>query len=216
MNILPVKPVRVAYQVLPGLMLGLFLLSNFSLQSQVDSSEIKEFAFFLFKTEDDFFSGRRMYRGQFIPSEDTWVIRYTLPGSKRKYVLNLQDSCSHYFGYQLGDETQIRPEKDPANPTYYSFGGGNKDIYCLVYGTLANYDKKGYLLGLTAPGGLVHMYFVDRSRGLNMVQLDEILKAKPRLLGLYKTERARYESQEWNRNKLAVSIKYFKLFLSER
>src|ERR1041384_4095948 len=100
---------------------------------QVDSSDYRDHSLYLYKTESDFFNKNRSYRGQYIPSENKRVIRYTTANSKKR-TLDLGDSCSYYFAYEIGDETQIRPDKNPYNYTYYSFGGGNKDYYCVVYG----------------------------------------------------------------------------------
>src|SRR4051812_12433772 len=106
--------------------------------AQVDSSDYKDHCLYLYKTEEDFFNKKRTYRGQYLPSEDKKVIRYTA-GSTRKLTLDLKDSCTSYFAYEIGDEIQIRPDKTPANSTYYTFGGGNRDAYCVVYGHMANY-----------------------------------------------------------------------------
>jgi hypothetical protein len=183
--------------------------------AQVDSSDYKDHCLYLYKTEEDFFNKKGAYRGQYIPSEDKKVITYSTATSKKK-ILNLGDSCSHYFGYEIGDESQIRPDKDSGNFTYYSFGGGNRDYYCVVYGHLPNYDKKGYLLGLTSPAANTLMYFVDNVNNLRMVQLSEFLKSKPNLLEQYNAEKARSEKAEWERRKLAIGVKYLKLFVGEK
>jgi hypothetical protein len=183
------------------------------LPGQIDSSDYKDHCLYLYKTEEDFFTKKKTYRGQYIPGEETKIIKYEIQGSKKR-VLNLEDSCVYYFGYRIGDEIQIRPDKDPRNSTYYSFGGGTPDFYCVVYGRLANYDRKGYLLGLTSPGSLIHMYFIDKAHDLNMVQLPEFLKSKPKLLEQYKNEKAKTSKLEWERNKLAIGIKYLKLFIA--
>jgi hypothetical protein len=182
---------------------------------QIDSSDYKDHCLYLYKTEDDFFNKKSVYRGQYIESENKKEIKYKTANSKKK-VLNLEDSCSYYYGYEVGGEIQIRPDKNPQNSTYYSFGGGTKDLYCVVYGTLGNYDKKGYLLGLTAPTNHFHIYFVDRVNKLYMVQLGEFLKSSPKLLGQYKAEKAKTKKETWERNNLVVAIKYLKLLIEER
>jgi hypothetical protein len=194
------------------LLLSIFLCSKISI-AQIDSSEYRDHSFWVFKTEEDFFLKKRIYRGQIEPQEDTKIIKYKTLNSKKR-TLNLEDSCSFYFGYGIGDEIQIRPSKDPRSFTYYSFGGGNRDIYCVVYGHLGNYDKKGYLQGLTSPGGTL-MYFVDRTHNLYMVQLTEFLKSKPILLAQFKAEKAKLSELDWDRNKLNIGIKYLKLFIGE-
>jgi hypothetical protein len=192
---------------------GLLFLIKFSL-AQIDSSEFKDHALYLYKTEDDFFNKKKIYRGQYIESENKKLLEYkTLNGKKRK--LNLEDSCSYYFGYEVGGETQIRPDKNPANSTYYSFGGGTKDLYCVVYGTLGNYDKSGYLLGLTAPTNFF-IYFVDRPNKLYMVQLTDFLMSNTKLLGQFRNEKAKIPKQDWEDKKLGVSIKYLKLLIEAR
>lgn len=195
-------------------MTGLFFLA-LRLAAQIDSSDYKDHCLYLYKTESDFFNKKKSYRGQYIPSDDKKVIRYTTVNSKKR-TLDLGDSCSYYFAYEIGDEIQIRPDKDPRNFSYYTFGGGTPDHYCVVYGYLPNYDRKGYLLGLTSPAASYLIYFIDRVNNLNMVQLPEFLKSKPRLLEQYKAEKAKADKLEWERNKLAVSIKYLKLFIGER
>src|SRR4051812_1352867 len=128
------------------LIIVISFLSRFSI-GQIDSSDFKDKALYLYKTEEDFFSKKKTYRGQYILSENKRIINYQTANSKKK-KLNLEDSCTFYFGYQIGDETQIRPDKDPENFNYYVFGGGSIDAYCVVYGQLPNYDKQGFLLGL--------------------------------------------------------------------
>ncbi len=182
------------------------------LPAQIDSSDYKDHCLYLYKTEEDFFTKKRSYRGQYITSEDKTVLRYTTANSKKR-TLNLKDSCMYYFAYEIGDEIQIRPDKDPYNFTYYTFGGGTRDVYCVVYGYLPNYDRKGYLLGLTSPSSTLFMYFVDRTNNLNMVQISEFLKSKPKLLEQYKAEKAKADKLDWERNKLTIGIKYLKLFL---
>jgi hypothetical protein len=189
----------------------LFRISN----AQIDSSDYKDHCLYLYKTEEDFFTEKRLYRGQVIPSDDKKVIRYTTANSKKR-TLDLGDSCTYYFAYEIGDEIQIRPDKDPRNFTYYTFGGGTKEYYCVVYGYLPNYDKKGYLLGLTSPAGMTFMYFIDHVNGLNMVQLPEFLKSKPKLLEQYNAEKARIDKLSWERNKLTIGIKYLKLFIGQK
>jgi hypothetical protein len=183
--------------------------------AQVDSSDYKDHCLYLYKTDEDFFNKKRTYRGQCLPSEDKKVIRYKTANSKER-TLNLGDSCSYYFAYEIGDEIQIRPDKNPSNFSYYTFGGGIRDFYCVVYGHLPNYDRKGYLLGLTSPAAITTMYFIDRVNHLNMVQLPEFLKSKPKLLEQYTAEKAGTDKQEWERNKLATSIKYLKWFVGEK
>jgi hypothetical protein len=182
---------------------------------QVDSFDYKDHCLYLYKTEGDFFNKKRTYRGQYLPAEDKKVIRYVTANSKKR-TLDLADSCTYYFAYEIGDEIQIRPDKNPRNFTYYTFGGGNEEFYCVVYGYLASYDRKGYLLGLTSPAGMTFMYFIDRVNSLNMVQLPEFLRSKPKLLEQYKAEKARTDKLEWERNKLAIGIKYLKLFIGEK
>lgn len=194
--------------------LALLFASEISV-AQIDSSEFKEHSLYLFKTEEDFFNNKKVYRGQCLRSDDKKIIRYITSNSKKR-TLNLEDSCNYYFGYQIGDEIQIRPDKKPGSFMYYSFGGGNRDCYCVVYGYLPNYDRKGYLLGLTSPAGLTYMYFNDRLNNLNMVQLDEFLRSKPKLQEQYRAEKARADKQDWERNKLATGIKYLKLFINEQ
>jgi hypothetical protein len=181
---------------------------------QIDSADFKDHALYLYKTEDDFFNKNKVYRGQYTESENKKELKYTTANSKKK-VLKLEDSCAYYYGYEVGGETQIRPDKKPGNSTYYSFGGGTKDYYCVVYGHLGNYDKKGYLLGLTTPTGLYQIYFVDRVNKLYMVQITDFLKSSPKLLEQFKAERAKISKENWQRNNLAVSIKYLKLFIAE-
>ncbi len=182
---------------------------------QIDSADYKDHCLYLYKTEDDYFNKKRVYRGQYIESPNLKVIKYKTASGKKK-ELKLEDSCAYYFGYEVGGDIQIRPDKNPGNSTYYSFGGGTKDFYCVVYGTLPNYDKKGYLLGLTAPTNIFHIYFVDRVNKLYMVQLPEFLKSNPKLLEQFKAEKAKMSKQNWERNNLVVSIKYLKLFIGER
>src|SRR5882724_212747 len=129
------------------LIISISFLSKLSI-AQIDSSDFKDNALYLYKTEEDFFNKKKAYRGQYLPSENKWIINYQTTNSKKK-KLNLEDSCTSYFGYQIGDEIQIRPDKDPKNYNYYIFGGGTMDAYCVVYGQLPNYDKQGFLLGLT-------------------------------------------------------------------
>src|SRR5436190_462890 len=81
--------------------------------SQIDSADYKDHSLYLYKTEDDFFNKKKVYRGQYTESENKKVLKYkTLSGKKRE--LNLEDSCSYYFGYEVGGEIQIRPDKNPA------------------------------------------------------------------------------------------------------
>jgi hypothetical protein len=195
-------------------LLQFFLALTGLIDAQVDSSEFREYAFYVYRTEEDFFKGRKSYRGQFTPSEDTRIIRYKTENNK-KATLDLKDSCNQYFGYQLGDETQIRPGTKNNDPTYYVFGGGNPECYCVVYGQLPNYDRKGYLLGLTTPGDLV-MYFVDRANHAVMVSLRELLSLKPRLLEIYTAEKTRTDKNEWERKRLATGVRYLKLYIAER
>ena len=195
-------------------LLCISLLYKFSV-AQVDSSDYKDHCLYLYKTENDFFNKKKTYRGQYIPSEDKKIIRYKTANSKEK-TLNLGDSSIHYFAYEIGDEIQIKPDQNPYSFTYYTFGGGNREFYCVVYGYLPNYDRKGYLLGLTSPATITLMYFVDRVNNLNMVQLSGFLKSKPKLLEQYKAEKERTDKQEWERNKLAIGIKYLKLFIGEK
>ncbi len=181
--------------------------------AQIDSSDFKANSFYLYKTEEDFFNKKKTYRGQYLPS-DTKIIKYITTDSKKR-KLSLVDSSGYYFGYQVGDEIQIRPDKKSNEYLYYTFGGGTIDAYCVVYGKLPNYDKQGFLQGLTAPGGWVYMYFNDRANNVNMGQLEEFLKSKPTLLEKYLKEKKDLEKELWERNKLSIGIKYLKLFLVE-
>jgi len=196
------------------LILCLLFLFKLSV-GQIDSSDYKDHCLYLYKTEDDFFNKKRTYRGQYIFSEDKKVIRYTTANSKKR-TLDLGDSCNYYFAYEIGDEIQIRPDKNVGNFTYYTFGGGTHDFYCVVYGYLPNYDRKGYLVGLTSASTSPLIYFVDHVNNLSMVQLTEFLKSKPALLAQFKAERAKITMLDWDRKKLEVSIKYLKLFLGEK
>jgi hypothetical protein len=195
----------------------LLLLSLFFVRiavSQIDSADYKDHCLYLYKTEDDFFNKKKVYRGQYIESENKKVLDYkTVNGKKRK--LNLEDSCSFYFGYEVGGETQIRPDKNPANSTYYSFGGGTKDVYCVVYGTLGNYDKSGFLIGITAPTNYF-IYFVDHPNKHYMVQLSDLLQSNTKLLGQFRNEKAKLSKESWEAKKLSISIKYLKLFIESR
>ncbi len=192
----------------------LLLIAKFGI-GQIDSSDYKDHCLYLYKTEEDFFNKKGTYRGQYIESDDKKIIKYTTSNGKKR-SLNLGDSCMYYFGYEIGDEIQIRPDKDPNNFTYYSFGGGTKDYYCVVYGSLANYDRKGYLQGVSTSSGLCFMYFVDHVNNLIMVQLPEFLSSKPKLLEQYKAEKAKTEKLDWDRNKLAIGIRYLKWFLGAK
>ena len=58
---------------------------------QVDSSDYKDHCLYLFKTEEDFFNKKKIYRGQYLPSEDKKVIKYTTANSKKR-TLDLGDS----------------------------------------------------------------------------------------------------------------------------
>jgi hypothetical protein len=185
------------------------------LVAQIDSSDFKDHSLYLYRTEADFFNKNKIYRGQYMPDEDLKVIRYKTADAKKR-VLNLNDSCSSYFGYQIGDEIRIRPDKNPNNSTYYVFGGGTPELYCVVYGSLPNYDKKGFLLGLTSPAGMIYMYFIDKASNQNMVQLHELLKLKPKLLEQYQAEKAKSSKQDWERRKLTTGIKYLKLMLADQ
>jgi len=194
------------------LIAGVSLIAHVTI-AQVDSSDYKANSFYVYKTEEDFFNKKKVYRGQYQPS-DTKIIKYISPDSKKR-KLSLVDSCNYYFGYQIGDEIQIRPTRSQNEFLYYSFGGGTIDAYCVVYGKLPNYDKQGFLLGLTAPGGWVYMYFNDRTNNVNMGQLEEFLKSKPALLEKYQNEKKEMAKELWERNKLAMGIKYLKLFIAE-
>lgn len=194
----------------------LYLVSIFftRLHAQIDWNDYKDSKFYVIKTESDFFSGTKNYRGIYIPSDNKIIHYQSDDGKKRK--LNLEDSCQFYFGIQIGDEILIRPNKGSGGFTYYTFGGGNINTYCVVYGNLANYDKEGYLQGLTSPGGRFYMYYVDKKTNKYMVQLDELLSSQPELLKAFKTERSSLELMEWQRNKLRIGIKYLKLFIGEK
>lgn len=189
-----------------------FLFAS-TLLAQIDSSEYKDLSFFLYKTEADFFSKKKVYRGQYLPSDAKIILYTTSEGKKRK--LNLEDSCNYYYGYQIGDEIKIRPGKTYGDYVYYVFAGGNSNTYCVALGSLPNYDKQGYLLGLTSPGGGMYMYCVDKKTNKMMVQMDELLSSKPFLLESYIKERAKYERSEWQRNKLRINIKYLKSFMAD-
>jgi hypothetical protein len=182
--------------------------------AQIDSSDYKDHSLYLYKTEEDFFNKKKSYRGQYIYSEDKKILRYTTFNGKKR-TLDLSDSCNYYFGYQIGDETQIRPYKDAYSFTYYTFGGGTREYYCVVYGYLPNYDRKGYLVGLTSPSTSTLIYFMDNVNDRFMVQLPEFLKPKSNLLAQYQAERGKITMLEWERKKLEVSMKYFKLFQRE-
>ena len=195
------------------LILYISFLCKFSI-AQIDSSDYRDHSIYLYETEEDFFSKEKVYRGQYIPTEDTEIIKYVTLNLKKR-SLNLEDSCNYYFGYEIGDEIRIRPTKDPANFTYYVFGGGTKDLYCVAYGRLPNYDRSGYLLGLTSPTSFVHLYFVDKINKHNMVQLTEFLSSSPKLLEKYKAEKAKSTKEDWEQNKLVIGIKYLKLVIAE-
>lgn len=195
------------------ILLTLICLSSRNAFCQTDSSDYKANSFYLYKTEEDFFNKNKTYRGQYLPS-DNKIINYTT-GNGKKRKLSLPDSCTSYFGYQVGDEIQIRPDNKSNEYMYYSFGGGTIDAYCVVYGKLPNYDKQGFLIGLTAPGGWVYMYFNDRKNNINMGQIEEFLRSKPQLLEKYQNEKRAIEKELWERNKLSMGIKYLKLFIAE-
>jgi len=182
--------------------------------AQIDSSDYKDLSFYLFKTEADFFAKKNVYRGQYLPSDAKVILYTTRDGKKRK--LNLEDSCNFYYGYQIGDEIKIRPGKTPGDYVYFVFGGGNMTTYCVALGSLPNYDKQGYLLGLTSPGGGTYMYFVDKKTNKIMVQMDELLSSKPALLDAYTRERVKFDRIEWQRTKLRVNINYLKLYIAEK
>jgi hypothetical protein len=178
-------------------------------QAQIDSSDYKDHCLYLYRSESDYFNKIGSYRGQYIPSDDVKILKYETAAGKKR-ALDLGDSCSHYFAYQIGDEIQVRPSGESHDFNYYSFGGGNSLQYCVVYGKLPNYDKNGFLAGITSPAGRYFIYFVDRVNKLNMVQLDKFLESKPQLLRQFKVERDKMDLQQWERNKLAISIKYLK------
>lgn len=181
--------------------------------AQIDSSDYRDQSFYLYKSEADFFSKKKVYRGQHLSSDAKLIQYITKNGKKRK--LNLQDSCNFYYGYQIGDEIKIRPGQTYNDFVYFVFGGGNINTYCVVLGSLPNYDKQGYLQGLTSPGGAVYMYFMDKKTKKVMVQMDELLSSKPSLLESYIKERTKIERSEWQRHKLQVNIKYLKLFIAD-
>jgi hypothetical protein len=182
--------------------------------AQIDSSEYKDLSLYLYKTEADFFSKKNSYRGQYLPASDAKIIHYTTKDSKKR-KLNLEDSCNFYYGYQIGDEIKIRPGKTYGDYVYFDFGGVNMTTYCVALGSLPNYDKQGYLLGLTSPGGGMYMYFVDKKTNKIMVQMDELLSSKPTLLDAYIKERVKFNYSEWQRTKLRINIKYLKLYITE-
>lgn len=181
--------------------------------AQIDSSDYKDLSLYLYKTEADFFAKKPIYRGQYLPSDAKIILYTTHEGKKRK--LNLEDSCNFYYGYQIGDEIKIRPGKTYGDYVYYVFGGGNITTYCVALGSLPNYDRQGYLQGLTSPGGGIYMYFMDKKTNKTMVQMDELLSSKPAMLESYLKERAKIDRTEWQRNKLKVNIKYLKLCIAE-
>lgn len=189
-----------------------FLFAS-TLLAQIDSSDYKDLSLYLYKTEADFFSKKKVYRGQYLPSDAKIIVYTSRDGKKRK--LNFEDSCNYYYGYQIGDEIKIRPGKTYGDFVYYVFGGGNMTTYCVALGSLPNYDKQGYLQGLTSPGGGMYMYFVDHKTNKIMVQMDDLLSSKPILLEAYTKERAKYEHSEWQRTKLKVNMKYLKLFIAD-
>jgi hypothetical protein len=167
---------------------------------------------YVYKTEADFFNGNKIYRGEYLFTSGNNGLVYRTEGSKKKRKLYLNDSCDYYFGFEHGAERRIRTSANPKDKTYYLFGGGNKNAYCMVYGSFGYYGSDGYLLSYQAIGGWVYMYFVDRVNNLNSVSIEEFLKSKPKLLEKYNAEKKETDEKVWERNQLATGIKYLKLF----
>ena len=179
---------------------------------QTDSSDFKANKFFLYKTEADFFNKKAIYRGQF-EGFDGRIIKYSIPGSKEKRSLNLKDSCSFYFAYEYNYKKKLHIY--PADYSYSLFGGGNKDAFCTLWGTSANYDKDGFATELFYEN-YFEIDFSDRKNNIRTTKIEEFLKSKPKLLEKYLVEKAESDKKAFKRQKLAIGIKYLKLFIAEK
>ncbi len=172
-----------------------------------------ETPFYLYKTEDDFFNGKKSYRGEWLQKEGN-KITYTLLGTKTKLKLNLGDSASSYYAHCEAGNIWIR--LTPESKDYHLYGGGTKDAFCIMGGTGAVYDNDGYIKELFWQDWF-EIYYYSKSNNINgSKNIEDLLKVKPKLLEKYLAEKSESDKKAWKRNKIPTEMKYLKMFNAEK
>lgn len=192
-----------------NLLVALLLFSGAQFSFAQDIPADSESPFVLFKTEDDFFNKKRIYAGEWIQREGDIVI-YKKPGQKKKTRFNLKDSSEFYFGYQGAGNRWVR-----VYPKSYSlYGGGTKKAFCVLGANSAVFGDDGYAKEVYCTEYCTITY-VDNEKKFYTDQLEEFLKAKPKLLEKYLAEKNASDKKAWKREALSTGMKYLRLFIAE-
>jgi hypothetical protein len=168
--------------------------------------------FYIYKTAEDFFNNKKMYRGDWTGSSGD-EIRFRIPGSDKKYKVNLSDSISSYFAYQT---FSIFVRLDEKQKSYSLYGGGGPQAFCVMGGTSANYDQDRYVIELFWKDWFEIYYYDLINNVLIGNKIEDLLKLKPKLLEKYLLEKSESDKKAWKRNKIPTEMKYLKLYNSEK
>lgn len=181
-----------------------------------DSTHIRSKKLYIYKTEEDFFKGKKTYLGLVTHREDgAAYYKYVKTGEKKKQKVCFMDSSVRYSAYEIGRDRYV----NMYYTFYYLFAGGTKDVFLGLQGEYPSYDKEGYINGITIKSPGLTFILVDRKRGFvkgnNML---EFLAPFPYLLQQYKKETEESDNKkdgitEWRNRRLEIVVKYTKLYI---
>jgi hypothetical protein len=181
---------------------ALFFCWSASSQTVTDNS------FYLYKSQEDFFSGKKSYLGK-MTGKDAKEIKYKDDaGKKKKFSIN--DSAAFYFGCEYDNRKYVWN-----GHTYYLFAGGNEKAYCITSAITVNYDADGYAKDFTWGEEGFNVVYLDAASNIKTEKIEEILKLKPKLLEKYTAEKNATDTKTWRTNKFLTEIRYFKQYVAE-
>ncbi|MCD6068262.1 MAG: hypothetical protein K0S33_3088 [Bacteroidetes bacterium] len=178
--------------------------------------------FYVYKTEADFFAGKRtvlcMHTGSSTSSGHVFKFK---DEKKKRFKVSLPDSA--FFGYDNAGLKKMRiPSIDKIfKMSYYSFLGGNKDYFIISKGQEGSYsfDEEGYVtawIPFMYNGWAISFTYFDKKRNLENVTIEEILAFDPELKAKYDTETAGTDKKAFKAAKHLIDVKYFKEYMKRQ
>jgi hypothetical protein len=188
--------------------------------SQKDSTLNSVTSLNTYRTKEDFFKQNKQYYKNYIFNAN-WETSAHLGYKVPKYY---QFTDTNFYAYEIyvrafnfngsliaeGKTKWIKTYKD----SYSLFGGGNNNMYCVLNGYHAIYDKDGYAQEAFYSDYL-DIFYVDLINKIETKKIEVLLKSNPKLLEKYLNEKKESDKKAWKRNKVSTEMRYFKSYVME-
>ena len=168
---------------------------------------------YVYKTEDDFFNNKKTrigkFHGHIIGDE---ILYYIDTITLKKNII--EPAKLSYFAVEYPEFEGYVKKIHTSSHDYTLFGGGVKNIYCVMGGTSATYNPDGYIKELFWRDWF-EIYYTDKINNIQTTKIEDILKNKPALLDKYLNEKKESDKKAWKRNKIPTEMRYLKLYIKE-